>query len=237
MNITNIFNSFAEAFAKKIDKNYFIRLQFELYGIENGIWQIEVKDGKVLLYNEEKIEPEDIFILSKDTLIKLYHNELSPINAFSNEPNEKGEMCSLIELKYKTEDKKVFLDKEVPEKYLEFLYRFHKFTDFFSKDYPTKVIVDDKYSVKAHNVNAIGLHSNYEKGIVNVFFSIKKNEVLKEPAFEFGIYVIKGKGIIKTTNERYLIEEKGYYHMMPKDTVYFENTEENILEIIYFSNK
>jgi hypothetical protein len=233
MDVNVIFNDFARAFEKKIDNAYFIKLQFEIYDMENGIWQIEVNNGNVFVNNGEKIVPEEMFVLSKETLLKLYNNELSPLSAFSNEPNEKGEMCSLIELKHKTEDKKVYSKTKLPEERLRFLYRLHKFNEFFSKDYPTKVIVDNKYGVKAHGVNAIGLHSNYEKGIFHVYFSIKKNESLSEPSMEFSLYVLRGRGTIITGNERYAIKAKEYYHMMSKEKIYIENQEEEPLEILY----
>jgi hypothetical protein len=166
MKTDDIFNDFAKAFEKKIDGSYFIKLQFEIYDMENEVWQIDVNNGNVFVNNGEKIVPEEIFVLSKKTLLKMYSNELSPSSAFSNEPNEKGEMCSLIELKNKTEDKKVYLNKKPSEEYLKFLYRLHRFNEFFSKEYPTKIIVDNKHGVKAHGVNAIGLHSNKEWEIV-----------------------------------------------------------------------
>jgi hypothetical protein len=86
------------------------------------------------VYNELKFDPEEIFVLSKDTLTKLYNNEIAPGTAFSQEPNEKGEMCSLIDLKNKTEEKKIYANKKPSDKYLEFIERLHKFNDFFSKE-------------------------------------------------------------------------------------------------------
>jgi hypothetical protein len=233
MDINGIFDDFAEAFEKKIDNDYFIKLQFEIYDMENGIFQINVNNGNVFVNNSEKIVPEEIFILSKETLLKMYNNELSPLSAFSNEPNEKGEMCSLIELKNKTEDKKVYLNKKPSEEYLKFINRLHKFDEFFSKEYPTKIMVDNKNGVKAHGVNAIALHSNYEKGILHAYFSIKKNEKLYEPPIEFSLYVLGGKGTIIVGNERYIIKAKEYYHMIPKEKIYIENKEEELLEILY----
>lgn len=238
MDINDIFNGFAKSFERKIDKDYFIRLQFEVYDTANGIWQVDVNSGNVTIYNEEKIEPEEIFILSKNTLVNLYNNELSPLTAFANEPNEKGEMCSLIELKNKTEEKKVYLNKKPSDVYLEFLGRLHKFHDFFSKEYPTKIIVNKDNGVKLHNVNGIGLFSKFEKErrILHVYFSLKKDDVLTEPAFEFSIYVINGKGVIIIDNDEYSIEAKNYYHMNPKNTIYIKNKEEELLEILYLSN-
>jgi len=239
MEINGIFNEFAKAFEKKIDKEYRIRLQFEIYDMENDTWQIDVNNGNVFLYNENKIIPEEIFVLSKNTLERLYNNELSPLTAFSQEPNENGEMCSLIELKNKTEEKKLYLNKKPSDEYIEFLNRLHKFNNnFFSKEYLTKIIVNKENGVKLHNVNAIGLLSKFagEKRIIHVYFSLKKDEILEEPAFEFSIYVINGKGIIKTGDEKYKIETKNYYNMNPKDTVYIKNEDEELLEILYLSN-
>jgi hypothetical protein len=233
MDINGIFNDFAKAFEKKIDSSYFIKLQFEIQDVENGIWQIEVNNGNVFVNSGIKIVPEEVFVLSRETLLKMYNNELSPLSAFSNEPNEKGEMCSLVELKNKTEDKKVYLDKKPSEEHLRFLNRLHKFHEFFSKEYPTKIIVDSRNGVKAHNVNAIGLHSNYEKGILHVYFSIKKNERLYEPPVEFSLYVLNGRGVIIVGTERYDIKAKEYFHMIPKEKMYIENHEEELLEILY----
>jgi hypothetical protein len=245
MDINGIFNDFARTFEEKIDNDYFIKLQFEITDEENGIWQIDVKDGKVFLYNEVKIEPETTFILSKETLIKMYNNEINACTAFSNEPNEKGEMCSLIEPKNKTEDKKVYKGKKLPEEmynskgekiseeFLTFIYRFHKFSDFFSKDYPTKINVENENCVKLHGVNGIGLYSNPEKGIVHAYFSIKKGERFYEPAIEFSLYVLNGKGILIVGDEKYDIEAKKYYHMNPKERIFIENYEDEHLEILY----
>jgi hypothetical protein len=239
MDCNDIFNDFARAFEKKIDHNFAIRLQFEIQGTENGIWQIAVNNGKVIVYNGAKIEPEEIFVLSKDTLLKLHRNDLSPLTAFANEPDEKGEMSALIDLKNKTEEKKVYPGKQPPEEYLEFLERLHKFnSSFFSREYPTKIIVKKENGKKLHDVNGIGLLSKYEKGkrILHVYFSIQKDEVLEEPAFAFSIYVLNGEGILATDHEEYVIESKNYYYMEPKNTVYIQNKKEEPLEILYLSN-
>jgi hypothetical protein len=236
MDIKDIFNDFAKAFEKKIDKEYSICLQFEIYGTERSIWQIDVNDGNVTVYNELKFDPEEIFVLSKDTLAKLYNNEIAPLTAFSQEPNEKGEMCSLIELKNKTEEKRVYPDKKPLEEYLEFVERLHKFNNFFSKEYPTKIIVNKENGVKIHDDNAIGLFSKFDKErrILHIYFSIRKDEILKEPVFEFSIYVLNGKGIIIIDGEEYMVEAKNYYNMKPKNTI--KNKDEELLEILYLSN-
>jgi len=238
MDINGIFNDFAKTFEKKINKDYKIRLQFEIYDMENEIWQIDVNNGNVIVSNKNIIKPEEILVLSKDTLIKLYNNELAPLTAFAQEPNEKGEYCALIDMKdKKAANNKYPTNKQVgEEKYregAEFLNRFSKFFYFFSKDYPTKIIVDKNNGIKLHNVNGIGFLST---GVIHAYFSIKKDEVLDESGYEFSIYVIKGNGIMEIENEEYNIEEKCYYHLPAKNNVYIKNRKEEILEIIYLSH-
>jgi hypothetical protein len=238
MDIADIFNEFAKTFARKIDNDYYIKLQFEIKDMENRIFQVDVNNGNVTVYNEEKIIPEEIFVLSKDTLLKLYNNELSALTAFLNEPNEKGEMCSLIELKNKTEDKKIYYDKKPQEEYLKFLYRLHKFDDFFSKDYPTKIEIKKENCIKYLEIDTIGLNFDFEKGVGHLFFSIKKGETLKEPGYEFGsIYVLSGEGILKLGYEQYNIKEKEYYHINTKDWVSIQNNNEKCLEILFMVNR
>jgi len=238
MEIGDIFNDFAKAFERKIDDDYFIKLQFEIKDVENNIWQINVNNGKVIIHNGEKIIPEEVFILSKDTLLKLYNNELSPLSAFLNEPNEKGEMCSLIELKNKTEDKKVYYENKPQEEYLKFLYRLHKFENFFSKDYPTKIVIKKENYIRYLKVDTIGLNFDFEKGIGQLFFSIKKGEILQEPGYEFGsIYVLNGEGILKIGNEQYNIKEKEFYQINTKEWVSICNNNEINLEILFMINR
>jgi hypothetical protein len=176
MDINDIFKDFAKAFEKKIDKDYKIRLQFEINDIDNGIWQIDVNNGIVSVYNELKIETEEILVLSKNTLVKLYNNEIAPLTAFAQESNEKGEMCALIEIKHKTEEKKYYPNKKPSAEFIEFMGRLHKFNDFFLKDYPTKIVVAKENGIKLHNVNSIGLLSKFDgdKRTLHVYFSIKK---------------------------------------------------------------
>ena len=235
MDIKDIFNEFALAFEKKIDQEYFIKLQFEISDVENGIWQIDVNNGKVFVYNEVKIEPESTFLLTKETLLKMYNNEISAITAFANEPNEKGEMCGLIDLKYKREDKKTHWFKPVPEDLKKYIIRLHKFSEFFSKDYPTKIIVKKGNCRTLHNVDAIGLYNDFEKGILHTYFSIKKGEILILPTYDARIFVLNGHGVIRWGNEKYDIKEKEYYHINPMIEVelYIENYEETPLEILY----
>jgi len=237
MDIRGIFNDFAKAFEKKIDNDYKIRLQFEINDMENGIWQIDVNNGIVSVYNELKIEPEEILVLSKNTLLKLYNNEIAPLTAFAQEPNEKGEMCALIETKHKTEEKKYYPNKKPSAEFIEFMSRLHKFNNFFSKDFPTKIVVAKENGIKLHNVNSIGLLSKFEgdKRVLHVYFAIKKGEILEEPAFEFSIYVLNGNGILRIGDEKFNIEAKNYYNIKPKYTIFIENNSDEYLEILYLS--
>jgi len=239
MNINDIFNGFAKAFEKKIDKDYHIRLQFEIYDMENDIWQIEVKDGKVFVYNEAKIEPEDdVYVLSKITLEKLYNNELSSFTAFLENPEliEKGERIALITGKHRNELGKVSPDKNISDygKNKDLWDRRIIFqNNFFSKDYPTKINVTDKNSVKhSGNIDTICLYTQGIEGFAQIFVSIKKGEILKYPATEFNIYVIKGKGKIIFENNECEIKFREYYHMNAKDNIQIKNIEEEPLEII-----
>jgi ribosomal protein L4 len=89
MTIKEIFTEFAKTFSKKIDKEYHIKIQLEFTDIAiNNCWQVEAKDGSVFIYNEHKIEPEETYILTSETLNKLYNNELAPFMAFAKESNE-----------------------------------------------------------------------------------------------------------------------------------------------------
>jgi hypothetical protein len=248
MDNKTLLNDFAKAFAKKIDKDYFIRLQFEIYDAENSendIWQVDVNNGNVFLYNEEKITPEKTWVLSRNTLMKLYNNELSPSTAFAENPGEKrnwdipsnilnNPMNSLIGVKYPEEEEKIWREQGHTKERIDYIKRLHKFSNFFSKEYPTKIIVNKDNGIKLHgNINGISLHTRRDdQYIFHVYFSIKTDEVLEEPAFEFNIYVINGKGIIKTGDEEYGIEAKTYYELNPKDTVYIKNREEEPLEIL-----
>lgn len=234
MDIKTIFNDFSEAFSKKIDKDYFIKIQLEFTDIENeNIWQLDIKDGTINIYNEQKIIPEETFTLTFNTLEKLYKNELSPLTAFSNERNQEGIMCSLIELKHKTVEKIIKPNEKIDQEHLKFITRLHKFNDFFSKDYPQKVVVKNENCIKVHKVNGIGLFSDFQKGVLHVFFSIKTNECLKEPPIEFSVFVLNGEGKIKINQDEYDIEKDNYYHLKPHSNVFFENTANESLDILY----
>jgi mannose-6-phosphate isomerase-like protein (cupin superfamily) len=235
MEINDIFYEFSKTFEKKIDREYSIKIQLEIHDMENGIWQIEAKDGKVFVYNEVKIEPEETFTLSKETLFRMYNNEINAYTAFANEPNEKGEMCGLIDMKNKTEDKKGHWFQKPTDEQIKFFSRLHKFEEFFSRDYPNKVIVKNENCRKLHNIDAIALYHDISKNILHAYFSLKKGETLKEPTYDTRIFVLSGKGIIRWGNEKYEINENEYYHINPmiKGTLFIENYEEEPLKILY----
>ena len=235
MEINDIFNEFSKTFEKKIDREYSIKIQLEIYDVENGIWQIEVKDGKVFVYNEIKIEPEETYTLSKETLMKIYNNEINAYTAYANEPNEKGEMCGLIDLKDKTEDKKVYWFKKPADEQIRFFSRLHKFEEFFSKDYPNKVIVKNENCRKLHNVDAIGLYHDISKNIMYAYYSLKKDKSLELPTYDKCIFVLRGHGIMRWETEKYELNEKEFYHIniMTKGSFFIENNEETPLEILY----
>jgi hypothetical protein len=211
MTVKEIFDEFTAVFSNKIDKEYHIKLQFEFTDIfDKNIWQIEVKDSNISVYNEEKIEPEEKLILTTETLKRLYDNELSPLTAFAKETNEKP---APIEFK-NIPDKETYMKKMKHENKIQFIPRFHKFFEFFSKDKLNKVIIDDKYSRELHGAKAIGLYSTgYRRPFFHVFFSIKKDGVFWEPPHECIIFVIRGKGLLKLDNNEYGIKENEYYHL------------------------
>jgi glyoxylate utilization-related uncharacterized protein len=239
MNIKGIFDDFAKAFEKKINKDYHIRLQFEIYDMEDDIWQIEVKNGKVFVYNETKIEPEgDTYVLSKTTLEKLHNNELSSFTAFLENPEliEKSERIALITGKHRNELGKVSCEKNLSDyqNNKDFWDRLNKFqNNFFSKDYPTKINVTDKNSVK-HNgdIDTICLHNAGMENFAQIFVSIKKGEFLGFPATEFNMYIITGKGKLIFGNTECEIKFKEYYHMDAQENIQIKNTEKEALEII-----
>jgi hypothetical protein len=235
METQKIFKDFAKAFERKIDVDYKITLQYEIIDLEkDNIWQIDVKYGKVNIYNNEIIIPEEIFTLKYDTLLKLYRNELSPITAYANEPDQNENLTSLIEPKVKDEKKIIKTNKQISQESLDFIIRLHKFDEFFNKDYPSKTIIKYDNCRKLHNVNAIGLFSDFKSGILHAFFSIKKGEFLKEPPIEFCVFVLNGKGIIKLDDEVYQIEKNEYYHIKPKANVYISNDDDDeFLDILY----
>ena len=82
------------------------------------------------------------------------------------------------------------------------------------------------------------MNFDFEKGIGQLFFSIKKGEILKEPGYEFGsIYVLNGEGILKIGNEHYNIKEKEYYQINTNEWVNICNNNEINLEILFMANR
>ncbi len=232
--VKEIFMEFASAFEHKIDNTFWIQLQYEIT-CENdiAIIQVKVENGCVQIYDGEIIEPENIYVMSIETLRKLYRHELTPLTALANEPNESGEMCSLIEPKYKDEAKKIYLSKKNDEKALEFASRVHKMDDFFNKDdfYMAKVQTD--FCRRLHQVNAIGLYNNFAKGALHVYFSIKEGETLSEPPIEFSVYILQGKGTIVTGDDSIPVSENEYYHICPKQPVQIKNDCAEDLNLLY----
>jgi len=235
MDTKAIFNEFAKTFERKIDKDYYIKVQLEINDEENGIWQIDVKDGKVSVYNEVKTEPEETFVLSKETLLKLYNNELNTHTAILQEPKGIDEVWALIDFKNKTKEKGA-ASYQTSSEYYKFLCRFNQFHDFFSKDYPTKIIVDHKNSVRHNNVHAIALHFHMGKNVYHGYFSIQKNETMYQPPYEFGLFVLGGKGTMTIDGEKFTICAKEYYYLSPRKGVLVENQNDELLEILYLCN-
>ena len=88
MTVNTILNDFARAFEKKINKEYSISVQLEIKDTQDEIYQIDVKNGKVDIYDEERIKPEDtIMVIRKEILNKIYNNELSVLSAFLQTPS------------------------------------------------------------------------------------------------------------------------------------------------------
>jgi quercetin dioxygenase-like cupin family protein len=49
--------------------------------------------------------------------------------------------------------------------------------------------------------------------------------------------VLQGKGILKVNNEVYYIEKDEYYHIKPNTRVFFENKNEETLDILYLADR
>lgn len=235
-----MFYRFAEVYSKKIDHEYSIKLQFEIIDVEEeNFWQIEVSNGHVNVFSEATIEPEEYFVMKFDTLLRLYEGSLSPLTAFANEPNDQGEMCGLIDLKFKSNELfgPSYVRKE--ERLQYFINRLHRFDDFFNVTYPSKVKVGAENTRKIHAVDAIGLYSKPEglggNGILHVFFSIKRDEVLEQAPLEHSIYILKGSGVMVIDGEEYSIQSKEYYRINPKskEKVLFKNYDVEPLELLY----
>jgi len=224
MTVNEILKDFAKAFEKKIDKNYSIRLQLEIKDMPNEIWQIDVNNGSVNIYNEEKIIPEEtIMILNKEVLDRIYNNELSALSAFLQEPSKNDGMMGALIC-----EKKEPMGKE-------FISRNHIFNNFFSKDFPTKIILDNKYCVK-HNggIDTIGLKTFGNFG--QIYISVKKGEALYYPPLgmniDLNISVIKGKGRIIIDDDESEIKEREYYYMNLLKSVEIKGADDETLEAI-----
>jgi hypothetical protein len=224
MTVNEILQNFAKAFEKKIDKNYSIRLQLEIKDMPNEIWQVDVNSGKVNIYNEEKIIPEEtIMILNKEVLDKIYNNELSALSALLQTPSKNDGMMGALMC-----EKKEPVGKD-------FLVRLNIFRGFFSKDFPAKIILDNKYCIK-HNgdIDTIGLKAFGNFG--QIYVSVKKGETLYYPPLgvhiEFNIYIIKGKGKIIVGDNENEIKEREYYYMNLIKPVEIKSADEETLEAL-----
>jgi len=224
MTVNEILKDFAKAFEKKIDKNYSIRMQLEIKDMPNEIWQIDVNNGKVSICNEEKIIPEEtIMILNKEILDKLYNNELSALSAFLQTPSKNDGMMGALMC-----EKKDPIGKDI-------INRLNIFKGFFSKDFPTKIILDKKYCIKHNgNIDTIGLKTFGNFG--QIYISVKKGETLYYPPLgvniEFFICIVKGKGKLIVGDDENEIKEREYYCMNLLKPVEIKSVDEETLEAI-----
>jgi hypothetical protein len=224
MTIYELLNDFAEAFKKKIHRNYEISIQLEIKDIPEEIFQIDVSNGDVFVYNEAKIIPEEIImVLNKDILYKLYNNELSVLSAYLQTPSKNDGMMGAL----------ICEKKEPVGK--EFINRLNYFKSFFSKDFPTKIILDNNYTVK-HNgdIDTIGLKVFMNFG--QIYISVKKGESVYytrvDANLEINIYVIKGKGKIIVGKDEREIKEREYYYMSLLKPIEIKNLDDEPLEAI-----
>jgi len=238
MTIENILKEFAVPFTKKIGPEYHFTVQLEFTDIsDKNIWQLDIKNKDVIIYDKVIARPEEIFLLTVNTLEKLYNNELSSLTAFLQEPNEKGVMCSLIDIKNKKEENRFWDGDKLEQEKLDFFSRSHIFTSgFFNRFYPTKVIVDNKHGIKHNSVNTIGLYSDFKNGTLHVYFSLKTNEVLTYPPIDCSIFVLHGKGKLKLDGNEYDIQENEYFHLIPQRNMSVVNNESTSLEFIFMGN-
>ena len=224
MTVNEILKDFAKVFEKKIDKNYSIRLQLEINDMPDEIWQVDVNNGNANVYNEEKIIPEiTIKILNKEVLDKIYNNELSSLSALLQTPSKNDGMMGAL------------ICEAIEPVGKDFLIRLNIFRGFFSKDFPAKIILDNKYCVK-HNgdIDTIGLKAFGNFG--QIYISVKKGETLYYPPLgvhiEFNIYIIKGKGKIIIGDEETEIKEREYYYMNLLKAVEIKSMDDETLEAI-----
>ena len=231
MTVNSILNEFARAFEKKISRDYSIRLQLEIRDMQDEVFQIDVNNGKVDIYNEEKIKPETVIMVSgKEILDRIYSNELSALSAFLQTPSKNDGMMGALMC-----EKKEPVGKDL-------INRLNIFKSFFSRDFPTKIIIDNKYSVK-HNggIDTIGLKVFGNFG--QIYVSVRNGETLNYPPIganiELNIYVIKGKGKIIIGDDESTMREREYFHMSLIKPVNIKSLDEETLEamiILQFSN-
>jgi glyoxylate utilization-related uncharacterized protein len=74
------------------------------------------------------------------------------------------------------------------------------------------------------------------KNVYHGYFSIQKNETMYQPPYEFGLFVLSGKGTMTIDGEKFNICAKEYYYLSPKKDVLVENRNEELLEILYLCN-
>jgi hypothetical protein len=199
--------------------------------MQDEIFQIDVSNGKVDIYNEETIKPEIIImVLRKDILYKIYNNELSALSAFLQTPEKKDGMMGAL-----------MCEKNEPIG-KDFINRLNIFKGFFSRDFPTKIIINNKYSIK-HNggIDTIGLKVFRNFG--QIYVSIKDGETLNYPPLgvniELNIYVIKGKGKIIIGEEESTMIEREYFYMNLTKPMNIKSLNEETLEamvILQFPN-
>jgi hypothetical protein len=170
MDIKTILYEFASIFETKISKEYHIQIQIEFTDLKkNNIWQIDVKNGNVFLYNEIKFKTEQELALTTEVLKKLYNNELSPGTAFAEET---GKRVPSIEFINTTER---YVERVKHDDEILFFQRFNKFYEFFSRDKINKIVIDDKYSIELHGAKFVELYSTMNiKSFFHAFFRIKK---------------------------------------------------------------
>jgi hypothetical protein len=237
------FDKFVElsnSFRLKINNEYKIRLQFEISDLsEDNFFQVEIDKGTINIFTKNEITVEEIFVLSSTTLNNLYLGKISPLTAYANEPNSKGEMVGLINPKLPKKEDLINSAKvaEIPESTKKDFYRrLHVFSEFFNKHPLSKVVVNDKSSRILHGVKGIGLYHEFDDpNQLQVYFKIERNETLWQQNIEKGIFVINGEGKLSIDNEEYEIKKYEYYRIRSSTTygIKISNYQVKPLEIMY----
>jgi hypothetical protein len=229
-----------EAFKTKITKDYWFNLQFEFHDLEtDNLFQIEVKDGEINVYNSEQIQVEEMLVMNSETFDKLYKGEISPLTAFANEPDENGVMQGLINPKIKKQEDIINSAKttELPENdRKDFYRRLHKLDGFFNKHKLNRVVVNENGSRVIHGVKAVGLYNDFDDiKQLAVYFKIEENKSLWQQAINKGIFVIKGNGILIVDNINYEIRKYEYYRIQSNsdNLVIVKNIDREPLELLY----